>query len=73
LPFAIPSQNGAIHIAQRDQPRAFHRAERFDVAFAATVEADDGDANVIVRADDARLDGGLGEKRPGFERGGGQQ
>ena len=46
------SQNGAVHIAQRDQPRAFHRAERFDMTFAATVETDDGAADVIVRADD---------------------
>ena len=46
------SQHGAVHIAQRDQPRAFHFAESFDVIFAAAIEANHRDANVAVRADD---------------------
>jgi len=36
------------------------------MTFTTAIEADDGAANIVVRADDARLDGRLGDQRQLF-------
>ena len=63
-----------IHVAERHEPHAFHFEVFRNVIFAAPVEADDGDADVVIRAGRLRADAG-GEREGGgggdggFEKG----
>jgi len=60
------SQNGVVHIAQRDQPRAFQLAQSSQMILAPPIKTYDLVSNVSVRAGYARLDGGLRGQWPGF-------
>ena len=49
-PLDLPAQDLAVHVAERDQARAFEFAQAVDVRDAAAIEADDGETNVFVGA-----------------------
>ena len=60
-------QHGVVHIANGDDANSFH-TQAVEVVLTATVQSNNGDADVVVRADDPSFNvGGLGTGERGHE------
>src|SRR5262249_9003895 len=66
-------QHRAVDVAERDEAGAGNFAERFDVIPATAIETHDGVTNIAICAGHLRARRRLREKRPGFERGSGEE